>query len=128
MINIRKLAAVDMAWLGTKVIVTEYALGVILPLGLGLLSVRAALRGGSILSWEGALGVWLVGIGLNYIPLFIYSVLIARAGTAKKEGQPEFARARRYGVQQVIILIPLLVDVLAVIQEVNQGRTAGNRG
>ena len=125
MINIRKLAAIDMAWLGTRVIVTEYAVGVILPLALGLLSVRAALHDGSIMGWEGALGVWLVCIGLNYVPLLVYSALIARAGTAKEEGQPEFVRARRYGVQQVIILVPLLVDVLAIIQELSQKRRAG---
>ena len=37
-IEIRKLAAVDMAWLGRRLILTEYALGVILPLALGALS------------------------------------------------------------------------------------------
>jgi len=40
MINIRKMAAVDMVWLGTSVILAEYALGIILPLILGLLAIR----------------------------------------------------------------------------------------
>jgi hypothetical protein len=48
MINIRKLAAIDMAWLGTRVIVAEYTLGVILPLILGLLSIRSGLLGRAI--------------------------------------------------------------------------------
>ena len=43
MINIRKLAAVEMAWLGTGVIITEYALGASMPLFLGVLSIRSAL-------------------------------------------------------------------------------------
>ena len=72
-INIRKLAAVDMAWLGTRVIVAEYALGVILPLGLGLVSIRSGLLGSAPVGWETVLGFWLISIAANYIPLFIYA-------------------------------------------------------
>jgi len=117
MINIRKLAAVDMAWLGAKVIVTEYALGIILPLVLGLLSIRSALFRTAFVGWEALLGFWLVAIALNYIPLFIYAVILARVGTAKEEGQLELARAKRYGIQQVIILVPLMVVIVALTQE-----------
>lgn len=35
MINIRKLATVDMAWLGARFIATEHAFGILLPLSLG---------------------------------------------------------------------------------------------
>jgi hypothetical protein len=59
-------------------------------------------------------------IGLNYIPLLIYAILIARAGTAKKEGGPEIARARQYGTQQIIILVPLLVVIVALLQEISR--------
>ncbi len=117
MISIRKLAAVDMAWLGTRVIVAEYAFGIVLPLILGLISIRSGLFGLDRSGWEVALGFWLVGIAANYIPLFLYAVLIARGGTVKEEGQPEFAHAKRYGVQQVVILIPFLVIALTLIQE-----------
>ena len=117
MIKIRKLAAVDMAWLGTRVILTEYAIGVILPFILGLLSIRSGFFGPTPSAWEFVLGIWLVGIAANYVPLFIYAVLIAKAGTVKEEGEPEIAHAKRYGVQQVIILVPLLVVVVALIQE-----------
>lgn len=116
-INIRKLAAVDMAWLGTRVIVAEYALGVVLPFGLGLVSIRSGLLGPALVGWETVLGFWLVSIAVNYIPLFIYAVVIARGETVNEEGQPELAHAKRYGVQQVIILIPFLVVILALIQE-----------
>ena len=125
MINIRKLVAVDMAWLGTRVIVAEYALGVALPLALGLLSIRAGLFSQVVVGWEAALGVWLVCIGMNYIPLFIYAVLIAKAKSANEEGQSEFAHAKRYGTQQVIILVPLLVIIVALVQE---GRRHQNKG
>lgn len=120
MINIRKLAAVDMVFLGSKVIIAEYACGMLLPFILGVLSIRSGFKGPSIVGWELAMGVWLISIAANYIPLFVYSVLIARAGTVKEEGQPELARAKRYGTQQVIIRVPFLVVVIALIQE--QGR------
>lgn len=117
MISICKLAAVDMALFGTRIIVTEYALGVVLPLVLGLLSVRAGLFGPVRIGWEAALGVWLLGIALNYIPLFLYALDIARTGSAREEGRPEFAHAARYGIQQLMILVPLLVVILALAQE-----------
>ena len=117
MIEIRKLAAVDMAWLGTRVIVTEYALGVILPLVLGIFSLRAGLAQEDLANWQTILGAWLVTISANYIPLFLYSVVIARTGSAQIEGRPEFAHAGRYGIQQAIILVPLFVVLLALAQE-----------
>jgi len=51
MISIRKLAAVDMAWLGVRVILAEYVLGVFLPLALGLLTIRAGLLGTAVIGW-----------------------------------------------------------------------------
>ena len=117
MINIRKLAAVDMTLNGTRFILWEFALGVVLPLILGLLSIRAGFMQSSPVNWENAMGFWLVGIALNYIPLFLYATLIAKAGSVKQEGGPEVKYAKRYGVQQVIILIPLLVVLLALAQE-----------
>jgi len=122
MINIRKLAAVDMVWLGARVIIAEYFLGVIFPLFLGWISIRAGQSHPVPIVWETALGFWLVSIGVNYIPLFIYAVLISRAGTAKEEGQPELAHAKRYGVQQIIILIPFLVGVVALMQKIGSNR------
>ena len=108
MIEIRKLAAVDMAWLGARFVIPEYVVGIILPAILGVLSLR---------SGADLLGLWLIGIAANYIPLCIYAILIARAGTVKAEGEAEIAHARRYGLQQVIILVPLLVVIVALVQE-----------
>ena len=120
MIIIRKLAAVDMAWLGAKVIVTEYALGVVLPLILGLVSINAGLFSSTLDVQKTALGIWLVAIAANYVPLFIYAILIAKAGTVKEEGQPEIQRAKKYGIQQIIILVPFFVVVLTIIQEIRR--------
>ena len=100
-----------------RVIVAEYTLGIVLPLILGLISVRASLFGPVHSGWETVLGFWLVSNAANYIPLFIYAVLIVKGGTVKGEGQPELTNAKRYGVQQVIILIPFLVVIMALVQE-----------
>jgi hypothetical protein len=117
LISIRKLAAVDMAWLGTRIILVEYALGIILPLILGVISIRSGFSSSVFSTWEAASGLWLVSIATNYVPLFIYAVLLAKGGTVKAEGEPELAHARRYGVQQIIILVPFLVVILALAQE-----------
>jgi hypothetical protein len=118
LIEVRKLAAVDMWWLGTRVVVAEYALGVVLPLALGLVSVGVGLgHEPDLTQWQVVLGIWLVTIAANYVPLFLYALALARTGTVQEEGQPELKHARRYGIQQVIILVPLLVVTLAITQE-----------
>jgi hypothetical protein len=123
MINIRKLAAVDMALHGTRFILGEFAVGIVLPLILGLISIRAGLFGDARVAREIVLGLWMIGVSANYIPLFIYAVLIARSGTVKEEGQPELANVKRYTVQQVIIFIPFFVPILAVLQECSRRRS-----
>ena len=117
MINIRKLAALDMALNGPRFILGEFAIGIVLPLILGLFSIREGLFRPVQAGREILIGFWLIGVGINYIPLFIYAVLLARSGTVKEEGQPELAHAARYRIQQIIIFIPFLVVVLAIMQE-----------
>jgi hypothetical protein len=117
LIEVRKLAAVDMVWLGPKVVIAEYALGIVLPLALGLRSVWMEFAGAPRSSvWPLALGLWLITIAANYVPLFLHAVSLRRGNAVEREGRPELARARRYGVQQVMILVPFLVLVLAVFQ------------
>lgn len=111
LIEVRKLAAVDMAWLGPRIIIIEYAAGVILPLALGFLTLR---------STQTLLGVWLLTIAANYVPLLLYAVSIARLGSVEAEGGPEIKHARRYGFQQVIILVPCLVILIAIVQEIQR--------
>jgi hypothetical protein len=125
MINIRKLAAVDMAWLGAKIIIPEYVLGILGPFVLGVISIRSGLSIQTPISWVTVLGIWLVSIGVNYIPLFIYAVIIARAGTVKEEGGPEIVNAKRYGVQQAMILVPFLVAIIAIVQEQSKRQKDG---
>ena len=132
LIDVRKLAAVDMVWLGKWIVLAEYALGVVLPFALGVWSLRVVLsQQPSPSMWQVAVGIWLITIAANYVPLVLYALSIARAGTVEQEGRPELAYARRYGTQQTMILVPLLVVGVALVQERrrrqedNLGRGAG---
>ena len=118
LIEIRKLAAVDMAWLGSRVIVAEYFAGIVLPLALGAFTLRSIYP----FHWSKLFGVWLITIAANYIPLFIYAVTISRSGTVATEGQPEIKHARRYGFQQLMILVPFMVVIVALIQELRRNQ------
>ena len=123
LIELRKLAAVDMVWLGKRIVIAEYALGVILPLTLGVFSVgRSVSQHSGLFSWQTAMGIWLIGIAANYVPLLLYARSLARGGTVEEEGRPELPRARRYGVQQIMILIPLFVVGVALVQERSRGQ------
>jgi hypothetical protein len=117
LIQVRKLAAVEMAALGTQVTVSAYALGIVLPLLFGLFSLVLNLTGAQPADWQVAVGAWMLSVALNYTVLLGYALSILRAGTARHEGQAELAHATRYSTQQVIVLIPLLVVALALAQE-----------
>ena len=84
-IEVRKLAAVDMVLHGTRVIVAEFAIGVLLLLAVGLVSLRVGLDQSLDWSnWQAVFGIWLVAIAANYVPLFLYALAIARAGTVQQ--------------------------------------------
>src|SRR5262245_18263939 len=116
MISIRKLAAVDIAFLGPRVVLAEFGLGVLGPTALGVLSlVRAQSVNGSLI------GAYLISLGINYIPLMWYAVRIARGSTAVAEIADESSDRgrlfRRYRRQSLILLLPLVVPIAALWQE-----------
>lgn len=120
-INIRKLAALDIAFHGPKLILGEFAFGVILPASLGVLSVRAGFSGAHVNLWYSLLGCCLLCIALNYLPLLLYAISIARRGSAQEEVAFELAQkeryARKYSVQSLLLVLPLVVPILAIYQE-----------
>ena len=121
LIEVRKLAALDMAWLGTRLVLAEYALGVVLPAALGTLSLGLGVaRHAELYQWPVLGGIWLLTIAANYVPLFLYAVALARAGTVQEEAQAERPHIRRYVLQQAMILVPLLVLALSVAQELGR--------
>jgi hypothetical protein len=116
-IEVRKLAAVDMLWMGPPVLRVEYAVGVLAPRALGALTLRSNSHPSITSPWQVGPGAWLVANAANYILLFTYALLIARSGAVRAEGEPELPHVRRYGVQQPIILIQSLVVLLTVARE-----------
>ena len=130
-LNVRKLAALDMALHGKRFILIEFGLGVLACAVLGGLSLAQGLR---LLrngfNWQFVLGVVLLWIGLNYVPLFIHAVDLAGCGRAREEAGHELASRevlRKYSVQQLWILVPFAVVVLDLIQRfaANDARSEG---
>lgn len=124
LIEMRKLVAVDMALHGRLFIIAECALGVLMPLGLGLFFLRISLSSSPLIRQilDVLVGLWSLGTAANYIPLFLYAVSIAKSGTVKAESDPELPHVRRYNVQQLVILVPFLVAIVAIDQERSRRR------
>ena len=120
MIEIKRLAAVDLAFLGPKIILPEFMLGVVGPIVLGVLTVRRS----QSLTWT-LFGVYLVTLGVNYVPLLLYAIGIVRRGSAQAEIADEAGDRRRlfqrYRRQSVLLLLPGVVPVAAIVQELRRG-------
>jgi len=119
-VDVRKLAAIDLHFLGPKVILTEFALGVLGPVVLGLLTLRGAARH----SWPWGLtlfGAYLLSLGVNYIPLLMHAVDLVRSRNASAEIAEELseraAAFRKYRRQSLLLLVPLVVPIAAIAQE-----------
>jgi arginine exporter protein ArgO len=99
MVNLRELAAIDLRFLGRTLVLLEYAFGVVLLVGIGVL--------GLIQTHARSLWWWyMVGIGVNYIPLLYYAVLLVRSrwDEVQRMRHEDMARLRR---QQLWLLVPL---------------------
>ena len=117
LVNVRRLAALDM-W-GTsgsarrrRLIRAEFIIGVV---GCGLLGVLTLLSGSG---WTILLGIWLVAIGMNYVPLAISAQALSRPGALEAElvGADLPRELRQAGVRQLWILVPFAVVVAAMAQ------------
>ena len=115
--NVRRLAAVDM-W-GTKgslrrrrIIRVEFWAGAVGCVILGAVTLATTT------GWGLILGVWLVGVGINYIPLVIAAESLSRPGALEAElaGTDLMREIRRTGVRQFWIAVPLAVAVAAIAQ------------
>ena len=123
MIDIRKLAAMDIAFLGPRVILAEFTLGV---LGSFVLGLFILFRSHSI--WQMGLGSYIASLGINYVPLLLYAILIVRHRSATDEVSSELGHPKRanfkYTFQSLALLVPLLVPVLVLAQEWRKAQTA----
>jgi len=121
LIDFRKLAAMDIAFLGPRVILAEFSIGVVGSLALGLLTLLRGHSGGAV-----ALGFYLLLIGINYIPLLLYAIRIVHLGRASDEIADEQASKhgmfRKYRRQSLLLLVPLAVPMLALARELQQNK------
>jgi hypothetical protein len=103
MIDLRELAAAELRFLNRTLVLLEYAFGVILLCGIGLLGLIHS-RGHALFMW------YLLSIGVNYIPLFYYAVLLIRSKVVRSKADEvggmrrnDLPRLRR---QQLWLLVP----------------------
>ena len=114
MINPRRLAAVDLVFLGPTLIIGEFALAVV---GAPVLGALTLARAGVV--WQKLLGVYLVALGINYVPLLIHAIALVRTRAARLVIADESANTRelfrKYRRQSLWLLVPLVAPVAALI-------------
>jgi hypothetical protein len=107
------------AFLGARLILTEFSIGVIGSLALGVFTLRRSHSLGGV-----ALGVYLLCIGMNYMPLLVYAISLVRLDSARFEIAEEAADKRRmfrkYRRQSLLLLVPLAVPILAAASELHR--------
>jgi hypothetical protein len=118
-VNVRKLAAIDLLFLGPRLILAEFAIGVIGMVALGLLSAwQGAHRFQSM--WMVLFGIYLIFVGINYIPLLLHAIDISCKRSAEQEITDELKNKkeafRKYRRQSVWLLVPLAVIIAAIPQ------------
>lgn len=120
--NVRRLAAIDMWGVqGTRrrrrIILAEFLFGAVAGVAFGawVLNVQRGL-GGLLF------GLWLVGIGLNYVPLTLYAVRLSRSGAleAELDGVDAYRELWRYSVWQFWCVVPMSLIVFTVRDEVTK--------
>ena len=123
-INIRKLAALDIVFHGSRFILAEFIVAVVVPGVFGPLVLFAFFHNpahpfaqlfvGCVFSW----------IAINYVPLLLYSISITRRKSAQREVAFELEHkdyyTRKYTMQSLLLVLPLVVPVLAIVQEIKQ--------
>jgi hypothetical protein len=127
LLDVRRLAAVDMyGTRGTRrrrrIIAAEFVLGVV---GCLVVGVLICLHSHSLMST--VVGTWVMGVGLNYIPLAIHAVRLLPENRLRTEleGVDVLPELRRYGLKQLWLVIPGLLVILDLAQ---RGPTARDPG
>ena|SRR5258708_31608367 len=90
-INMRKLAAIDIVFLGRKLIIAEYAAGVFFSAALGLFVL---FRGHSF--WQTVLGIYLICLATNYIPMLLHALAISTQQNARVEMADELTKTKSH--------------------------------
>lgn len=111
--DVRRLAAIDMyGTRGTvrrrRIILAEFLVGAVAMVAFGIWLLTSSFGLGSRV-----LGLWVIGAGLNYVPLAVHAINLTRPGALDAElaGVDTGRELRRYGVLQLWILVPLSLVV-----------------
>lgn len=117
-VDVRRLAAVDLhgvkgAGLRRRVIISEFVLGAIGGIGVGLVLLLAIGGTAGIV-----VGVWAIGIGANYVPLALHTISLRDPADLREElaGADIRAELRRYTGTQFWVFVPFLFVGLALTQ------------
>src|SRR5258706_551245 len=85
-INVRKLVALDIALHGTRFIVGEFAIGIALGAALRVwLAVSGLPLGHAASAFKLVLGAYFLCLALNYVPMLLYAIVLARSQSARRE-------------------------------------------
>ena len=112
--DVRRFTAVDMfGAAGTarrrRTILAEFVLSCPLLILLGA---------STLLTGHPVMGIWFLGVGLNYLPLALYAVALFPSGALEAEltGMDIRGQLRRASLVQLLLLVPFLVAVVAAVQ------------
>jgi hypothetical protein len=113
--NLRRLAAIDLVFLGSRFVLAEYAVGLVLCLALGLFVLFRSHSYGQVV-----LGIYFIGLGANYAPMLGWAVAITKKRNAEAELSGELSDKHRamakYRRLSLVLLIPLSVAILMITQ------------
>src|SRR5215467_5485563 len=84
MIQVRKLVAVELLFLGPKLVFAEYGFAVVVGATIGLLSLRVGLLR-THATWQIVLGIYLLFLALTYAGLLGLAIAMTRSGNAREE-------------------------------------------
>ena len=118
LLDVRRLAAIDMygrrgSTRRRRLILAEFVLATIDAPLLGLAMLLAASS-----ALPALLGAYLMGVGLNFVPLALHAISLSRASRLDAElaGVDVRAELKRYAAKQLLIGIPMLVLLFGAAQ------------
>ena len=116
-INVRKLAALDIVFHGPWLILAEFVFAVVVCAALGIWSFLSPIHS----PFMTIIGCYVLGVALNYVPLLLYAMSIVRQKSAHQEVAFELAQKDKYTgkdtLQSAHLLVPFALFLLAVYQE-----------
>jgi len=130
LVNIRKLAALDIVFHGPRLILAEFAIAVMLGSALGGLQFFLFFHNPGHPLPVGFMGLFFSYMAINYIPLLLYAITLVRHKSAGREVAFELEHketyARKYMLQSIYLLLPLIVPALAIFQEIHERSNRGH--